>query len=153
MSRTRFRLNSHSISHCNWTRTHKHLVRKRPVWPNGWVSVYEPNVSGFESSWSHLNFRFRACFEQGVPWHLGNYRVWIHSENPYVTWQQHTATLYTWKNIQSNAPYRKVPTTQLSYLASLAKWLSVHLWSGCWLEPGCSPLNFQFHVCFERFAS
>ena len=23
--------------------------------------------SGFESSCSHLNFRFRACFEQGVP--------------------------------------------------------------------------------------
>ena len=35
---------------------------------------------GFESSCSHLNFRFRTCFEQGVPWHSGNYRVWIHSE-------------------------------------------------------------------------
>ena len=35
----------------------------------------------------------------------------------------------TWhdKNIQSNAPYRKVLTTQLNYLASLAKWLSVRL--------------------------
>ena len=37
-------------------------------------------VSGFESSYTHLNFRFRACFEQGVPSHSGNYRVWIHSE-------------------------------------------------------------------------
>ena len=26
------------------------------------------------------NFRYRACFEQGVPWHLANYRLWIHSE-------------------------------------------------------------------------
>ena len=29
--------------------------------------VYELSGSGFESSCSHLNFRFRACFEQGVP--------------------------------------------------------------------------------------
>ena len=28
----------------------------------------------------HLNFRVRGCFEQGVPWHSGNYTVWIHSE-------------------------------------------------------------------------
>ena len=50
------------------------------VWLNGWVFVYELSGCGFESSCSHLNFRFCACFEQGVPWHSGNYRVWIHSE-------------------------------------------------------------------------
>ena len=35
----------------------------------------------------------------------------------------------TWhdKNIHSNAPYREVLTTQLNYLVSLAKWLSVSL--------------------------
>ena len=58
--------------------------------PNGWVFIYELNGSGFKSSCSHLNFRFRACFEQRVPWYSGNYRVWIHSENAYVTWQEHT---------------------------------------------------------------
>ena len=47
---------------------------------------------GFEPSCSHLNFRFRACFKQGVPWHSGNYRVWIHSETG--TWHD--------KNIQSS---------------------------------------------------
>ena len=38
---------------------------------------------------------------------------------------------FTWhdKNIQSNAPYGLVLTTQLNHLASLAKWLSVHLWT------------------------
>ena len=51
-----------------------------PVWLNGWVFVYELSGCGFESSCCHLNFRFRACFEQGVPWHLDNYSVWIHSE-------------------------------------------------------------------------
>ena len=51
-----------------------------PVWLNGWVFVYELSGCGFESSCSHLNFRFCACFEQGVSWHSGNYRVWIHSQ-------------------------------------------------------------------------
>ena len=37
----------------------------------------------------------------------------------------------TWhgKNIQSNALYRQVLRRQLNHLASLAKWLSVHLWT------------------------
>ena len=67
-----------------------------PVWPNGLAVVYELSGCGFESSCSDLNFRFHACFEQGVPWHSGNYRVWIHSETR--TWHDN--------NIQSNAPYR-----------------------------------------------
>ena len=65
-----------------------------PFWVNGWVFVYELNGCGFESRCSHLNFRFCACFEQGVPWHSGNYRVWIHSETR--TWHD--------KNIQSVEP-------------------------------------------------
>ena len=42
--------------------------------------IYKLSGCVFESSCSRLNFRFRACFEQGVPWHSGNYRVWIHSK-------------------------------------------------------------------------
>ena len=34
---------------------------------------------------------FRTCFEQGVPWHSGNHRLWVHSETG--TWHD--------KNIQS----------------------------------------------------
>ena len=45
-----------------------------------WVFVYERSGSGFESRCCHLNFRYCACLEQGVLWHSGNYRVWIHSE-------------------------------------------------------------------------
>ena len=48
-------------------------------------------VTAAESSCSHLTFRFRACLEQGVPWHSGNNRVWIHAETR--TWND--------KNIQS----------------------------------------------------
>ena len=66
------------LSDCNGTR-------------NGWVFVYELNGCGFESRCNHLNLRYRACFELGVPWHSGKYRVWIHSETR--TWHD--------KNIQS----------------------------------------------------
>ena len=51
---------------------------------NGWVFSYELSGCRFKSSCSHLNFRFCTCFKQGVPWHSGNYRVWIHSET--CTW-------------------------------------------------------------------
>ena len=51
-----------------------------PVWSNVWVFLYELSGSGFGSSCSHLNFRFRTCFGQGYPWHSGNYRVRIHSK-------------------------------------------------------------------------
>ena len=67
-----------------------------PIWPNGWVFVYQLSGCGFESRCSHLIFRYVACFEQGIPWHSGNCRVWSHSQTR--TWHD--------KNIQSNAPYR-----------------------------------------------
>ena len=35
-------------------------------WLNGWVFVYKLIGCGFDSRCSHLNFRFRACFEQAV---------------------------------------------------------------------------------------
>ena len=82
-----------------------------PVWPNGWVFVYELSGCGFESSCSHLKFRFRAGFEQGVPWHSGNYIVWIHSETR--TWHD--------KNIQSNALYRSVLTTHLTQFGQMVE--------------------------------
>ena len=73
--------------------TPNHLFHKRILtkWLNGGVFVYELSGCRFESSCSHLNFRFCTCFEQGVPWHSGNYRKWIHSETR--SWHD--------KNIQS----------------------------------------------------
>ena len=66
------------------------------VWLNGWTFVFELIGRGFESLCSHLIFLHRTCFEQGVPWHSGNYRMWIPSETR--TWHDN--------NIQSNPPYR-----------------------------------------------
>ena len=58
---------------------------------HGWVFIYELSGCWFESSCTHLTFRFRACVEQGVPWHSGNYTVCFHSET--CTWHN--------KNMQS----------------------------------------------------
>ena len=66
------------------------------VWLNIWVFIYKLNGCGFESRCSHLSLRYDACFEQGISWHSGNYRVWIHVQTR--TWHD--------KNMQSNAPYR-----------------------------------------------
>ena len=66
------------------------------VWLNVWAFASELSGCGLAFRCSHLKFRIRACFEQGVPWHSGNYRVWIHSEAR--TWYD--------RNIESNASYR-----------------------------------------------
>ena len=42
--------------------------------------IYELSGCGFESRCSHFSFRYRVCFEQGVPWHSRNYRVQIYSK-------------------------------------------------------------------------
>ena len=94
-----------SLSDCNKTWTHNHLIRKLTLnhlaklakWLSFVVSNYLHGGCGcgFKSCSSHLNFRFRACFEQEGPGHSGKYRVWIQSETR--TWH--------YKNIQSNAPY------------------------------------------------
>ena len=63
-----------------------------PAWLNGWVFVCELSGCGFESRCIHLTYRYRACLEQGVPWHSSKYRVWIHSETR--TWHD--------KNIKSH---------------------------------------------------
>ena len=105
-----------------------------PVWPHGWVFFYEVSGCWVESRCSHLIFRYVTCFEQLDPWHSGNCRVWIHSQTR--TWHD--------KNIQSNAPYRKVLTAQLNHLASWAKWLSVRLrtkW--LWVRVPLQSFNLQ----------
>ena len=43
-----------SLSDCNWTRTHNHLVHKQTL--NHLVFVYELSGCGFVSSYSHFNY-------------------------------------------------------------------------------------------------
>ena len=73
---------------------------KRPVWLNCWVLVYKLSGCRFTSCCTHLNFRYCTCFDQGGPWHSGNYRVCIHCE------------MHTWhdKNIQAINSHQKILT-------------------------------------------
>ena len=96
--------------------TDKHSQHSSIICP---VSAYKLGCSRLKSFWvNHLKLEYGACFEQVVPWNSSKYRVWIHSE---------TRTWHHDKNIQSNAPYRKVLATRVSQLASLAKLFNVCL--------------------------
>ena len=105
------------VTASNGIQTHNHLVRKRTLnhfvklakWLTCVVSTYLYGI--------HLNFRYRACFEEGVPWHSGNYRVYIHSE------------MHTWhdNNMQGlHFPGTiKIVTTMIHYcycLMAYGKW-------------------------------
>ena len=82
-------------------------------------------------SCSHLNFRYRACFEQGAPWHSGNYRVWIHPE---------TRTCHN-KNIQSNVPYIWIQHSSIIWPFLLNGWVFDYELNGCGFESCCSHLK------------
>ena len=119
---------------CRWTRSQNHLVRKRilnhlvlrsgsgnwdrvqvlvsGIWDLGSILVLVSG-SGIESSCSHLNFRFPACFEQRVPWHSGNNRVWIHPEKR--MWHD--------KNIQSTLQVSKL---KLILIRVILKYTTTH---------------------------
>ena len=98
-----------------------------PVWLNGWVFVYELSGCRFESRCSHLNFRCHVCFEQGVPWHSGNYTVSIYSDAR--TWHD--------KNIQSNFSF--YAKNVMKTITNIALFIWQH------------HLNFIFICCKVRF--
>ena len=84
----------------------------------------------FESRCSHINFRIHACFEQGVPWHSGNYRVWFHSETR--TWHGKNIQLKIRTIISVNRDMLINPRRYKRLTISL--WLLNHdnLFSGGW---------------------
>ena len=62
------------ITYSPMHRTDQYSQHSSIIWPaglNGWVFVYKLSGCGFESRCCHLNFRYGACFEQGVPWYSG----------------------------------------------------------------------------------
>ena len=87
-----------NLSDCNGTRMHRtdkysqHSSIIWLVWLNHWMLDYELSGCELESRCCHLNFRYHACLDQGVPWYSDNYRVRIHSEMR--TWHN--------KNIQAS---------------------------------------------------
>ena len=74
------------LSDCNLTRTHNHLIRKRTL--NRLAKVHWALVR-LRTKWFWIRVQLQSL---KLPWHSGNYRVWIHSETR--TWHD--------KNIQSD---------------------------------------------------
>ena len=116
--------------------------------------IYKPRGCGF----NHINYRFCACSEEEVPWHSGNYRVWIHSETR--TWHD--------KNIQSVRScvfwlrFLQIAIIMFKILLSLflASWFHGLIFS--YLQMTCRPFYdvkllpytkfFIFEKCLEKFA-
>ena len=76
-------INSVTRTYCdsNKVLTHNHLIRKKTL--NHFACLAKllsvrlriKWLWGFEFRCCHINFRYRAFFEQDVPWHSDNYRV------------------------------------------------------------------------------
>ena len=136
--------NPQPLSSYTNTQPFSHLTGQgtiQPNWPNWlivWVFVYELSGCGCESSCSHLNFRFHACFEQGVPCHSGNYRVWIHTS----VFQDLTQEIY--KQEKTCLGFKWKPSLVINLakhlfnfrnLKTLRKWLIFQkIWRAVW---GC----------------
>ena len=113
----------------------------RPVALNRSVFVYELSCCGWESSCSHLNVRFRALFEQGVPSHSGNYRVWIHMKLVRDMIRTPSQMYRTDKYSQHGS---------FSWPVLLNRSVFVYELSGCGFEFSSSHLNFRFRASFEN---
>ena len=130
MSRTRFRVNSHSIlawmsrnSLLNGTRTHNHLVHK-------WTLNHLAKLAVW--------FQGRS-FEQGVPWHSGNYGVWINSETR--TWHYYYCFYTAYKTCHKYKSHKNglfqedtvkrivqvIAHNTVQSFGQFSKWLNVHL--------------------------
>ena len=136
------------LSDCNWTRTHNHLVLKRtvnhlaiwPVWLTGRMFVYELSGCRFESSCSHLNFRFHACFEKGV--------------------QATKECEFTLKCVRDmTKAYSKMHSTvkysqhsSIVWLVWLNGWVFAYELSGCGFKSSCSHFSqgFSFRFCSKK---
>ena len=103
--------------------------------------VYKLSDWGFEFRYSHLNFRYHACFEQGVPWHSGNYRVWIHCET-----RSDMITTYTQMHCADNYSQHG----SIIWSVWLNGWVFVYKLSGCGFESHCSHLYSLVYNSFYQ---
>ena len=80
------------------------------------------------------SFRYRACFDQGVPWHSSKYIVWIYSER--CTWHD-----------KNNS---QMHCTDKNSFGRFVKWLSVRLrtkWLWIWVPLQSGKLSFISAMC------
>ena len=112
MARNISSYNKWNLNDCNRIRTYSHLVRKETLHNLAklaslakWLSI----LLWTKGLWvwiplQSLTFRYWACFEQGVPWYSGNYRVYIHSKT--VMWRVRTHSRNKCRLMKHNSELR-----------------------------------------------
>ena len=108
-----------------------------PVWLNGWVFVDEISGCGFKSRCSRLKFRYRACFEQWVPWHSGNYKVGF-------TMKDVREMIGTHSQMHGADKYSQQSSTICPVW--LNGWVLVYKLCGCRFESRCSNSNLSLDI-------
>ena len=126
----------YSHVHCT-DKYSEHSPTIRYVWPTGWVFVYELSGFGFQSSCSHLNFRFRGCLEQGAPRCWRNDRVQIQSEAGTSHDQMHQTCKYS-----EHSP--------IIWSVRPNGWGVVYELSRSCFESSCSHFSFSYRVFLEQ---
>ena len=112
-----------------------------PVWLNGWVFVYQLSGCRFGSSWSELNFRFHASFQQ----ELLNIQAIIECG-------------FTLKRVPDMIrTYSKTDSTDKSsqkrsviWSVELNAFVFVYQLSACRFKSKCSQSSFRFQTCFDQ---
>ena len=96
-----------------------------------WVFIYKLIGCEFESHWSHLNFRYRTCFKQGVP-----------LKRVYDMIRTYNQTSVRQNSTDQTASGRCCPRNIIC-LCTSNKIGGVH--KGCilWLPANCHLLNYQ----------
>ena len=112
-----------------------------PICLNGRVFVYKQSGFKFEPICSHLIYRFRNSFQQGVSWHSGNYRV---------------CEKRTWHDNKTKSKY-SIQVSTPKKAQSFGQWLNDLLLlqelNGCRFESICTHLISGFCTCFKRGVS
>ena len=100
--------NTESIHHTDkYIQHHSHLTSL-----TSWVFVYEVSGCEFEFLYSHLNFRYSACFGLRVPWVSDNFRVWIHFKHLCDMIKRHIKLPWRIHKIKSKTKYWKTKNCQ-----------------------------------------
>ena len=101
----------------------------------------------FETRHLLEEIRYGACFERGVPWHSGKYRVWIHLEMP--IWYDNNITVKCTVQISTHNKIWPIWTNGCVFVCELL---------GCGFESRWNHLNvfycknyFYFRETFIRW--
>ena len=107
--------------------------------------IYRLSGCGFESRCSHLNIRYRACFEQGV------FDIQSAMECGFTLKCVPDMIKKTYRQMHCTNKYSQ--HSPIIWPVWLNGWVFVYELSGCGFVSPCSRLSFRYHACFEKGVS